>query len=66
MQTIKWGVIGPGSIATAFAHSIQDTNNSELISVFGRSKEKTIHFADSFNLKSYDDLEDFISSDDID
>ena len=66
MQTIKWGVIGPGSIATAFAHSIQDTNNSELISVFGRSKEKTIHFANSFNLKPYDNLKDFISSDEID
>ena len=44
MQIIKWGVIGPGSIATAFAHSIQDVNNSELVSVFGRSKEKTLHF----------------------
>ena len=66
MQTIKWGVIGPGSIATAFAHSIQDTDNSELISVFGRSKEKTIYFADSFNLQPYDNLEDFISSNEID
>ena len=66
MQTIKWGIIGPGAIATAFAYSIQGIDNSELIGVFGRSKEKTIHFANSFNLKSYDIFEDFISSNEID
>ena len=66
MQKIKWGIIGPGYIATAFAHSIQRASNSELISVFGRSKEKTNHFADLFNLQSFDALEDFISSDELD
>ena len=40
MQKIKWGVIGPGSIATGFAHSIKYCQNSELTSVFGRNEKK--------------------------
>ena len=39
MPKIKWGVIGTGSIANAFAHSIKHCNHSELISVYGRNKE---------------------------
>jgi len=66
MHQIKWGVIGPGSIATAFAHSIQGCHNSELAGVFGRTQEKTKQFADSFHIQCFATLQDFMSSDDID
>ena len=66
MHKIKWGVIGPGYIATAFAHSIKRCNNSELTSVFGRKEEKVSYFADLFSIKPFSSLQDFISSDDID
>ncbi|MBT3674424.1 MAG: gfo/Idh/MocA family oxidoreductase, partial [Proteobacteria bacterium] len=45
MQKIKWGIIGPGSIATGFAHSVEHCQNSELTGVFGRTKEKANDFA---------------------
>ena len=66
MQKIKWGIIGPGSIANAFAHSIKHSQNSELTGVFGRTKAKTNNFAQLFNIQSFGSLQDFLSSKDID
>ena len=66
MQKIKWGIIGPGSIATAFANSINHCQNSNLIGVFGRSKEKANDFAKQFKIQSFGSLQDFLSSEDID
>ena len=66
MKKIKWGIIGPGSIATAFAHSIKHCQNSELIGVFGRNEEKTLVFAKSFDIQSFQSLQQFLSASDID
>ena len=66
MQKIKWGIIGPGSIATGFAHSVEHCQNSELTGVFGRTKEKANDFAKLFNIQSFASLQDFLSSEDID
>ena len=66
MQKIKWGVIGPGSIATAFAHSIKHCQNSELTSVFGRNEGKTKVFAELFGIHPFSSLQDFIGSDEVD
>ena len=66
MQKIKWGIIGPGSIATAFANSINHCQNSNLIGVFGRSKKKANDFAKQFKIQSFGSLQDFLSSEDID
>ena len=45
MRKINWGIIGPGSIANAFSHSINATTNSQLVSVYGRNADKTDAFA---------------------
>ena len=66
MPNINWGIIGPGNIANAFAHSIKYCEKSNLISVFGRNEEKVNNFADKFNIKPYAKFEDFISSKEID
>ena len=66
MQKIKWGIIGPGSIATAFAHSIDRCQNSELTGVFGRSAEKANDFAKLFSIQSFGSLKDLLLSEDID
>ena len=66
MQKIKWGIIGPGSIAAGFAHSIGHCQNSELTGVFGRTKEKANDFAKLFNIQSFASLQDLLSSEDID
>ena len=66
MSKIRWGIIGTGSIATAFAHSIKYCQYSELIGVFGRSNEKLNSFSSKFDIKSYRDIDDLIASEEID
>ena len=66
MRQINWGIIGPGSIAKAFAYSILGTTNSKLISVFGRNPQKTDSFASKFQLNAHHRLSDFISSKETD
>ena len=53
MSKIRWGIIGTGSIASAFAHSIKYCQYSELIGVFGRGDEKLNSFSSKFDIKSY-------------
>ena len=61
MKQINWGIIGSGSIASAFGHSIKSTSNSKLISVFGRNVDATNAFAKKFSIDAYHQLEDFLS-----
>lgn len=66
MPKIRWGVIGTGAIANAFAHSIKHCNYSELISVYGRNKETLKVFSKKFNINGTDAVEKLVSSNDID
>ena len=61
MHKIKWGIIGSGNIAKAFAHSIKYCQNSELISVFGRNLEMVDQFSTKFDIAAFTDLDEFIS-----
>ena len=62
MKQINWGIIGSGSIASAFAHSIQSTSNSKLIGLYGRNVDSTNAFAKKFNFYAYYQLNDLLSS----
>ena len=66
MHKIKWGIIGSGNIAKAFAHSIKYCQNSELTSVFGRNSEMVDQFSTKFDIAAFTDLDEFISSNNID
>ena len=66
MHKIKWGIIGSGNIAKAFAHSIKYCQNSELTSVFGRNSEMVDQFSTKFDITAFTDLDEFISSNNID
>ena len=66
MNKVKWGIIGSGNIAKAFAHSIKYCENSDLVSIFGRNEETVNQFSTKFGIKPYTNLEDFISSNKID
>ena len=66
MPKIRWGVIGTGAIANAFAHSIKHCNYSELISVYGRNKETLKVFSTKFNINGIDAVEKILSSNDVD
>ena len=51
MTNIRWGIIGTGSIATAFAHSIKYSDNSSLVAVHGRNEKKLGDFCKKCNRK---------------
>ena len=66
MSKVRWGVIGTGSIANAFAHSIKHCNQSKLISVYGRNKETLQIFSQKFDVTGMNDIEELVSSNEID
>jgi len=66
MNKIKWGIIGSGNIADAFAHSVKYCQDSDLVSVFGRNEEAVKQFSTKFTIKSYTNLDSFFTSDEID
>jgi predicted dehydrogenase len=66
MNKVNWGIIGPGSIARAFAHSIKNTTSASLISVFGRNEDKSLSFANEFNINAENDLAKFLANPSLD
>jgi predicted dehydrogenase len=53
---VRWGVIGPGGIATRFADGISQLDEGEIVAVASRSQERAQDFADRFGIASaYDD-----------
>ncbi len=60
MKTIKWGILGTGSIARKFASDLQFAEGSELVAVGSRSKKGADDFAAEFPVKhchySYEEL----------
>jgi predicted dehydrogenase len=59
-KTIRWGILGAGTIAAQFAQGIQAAPDSELVAVGSRSAESAHRFADRFHIErrhaSYADL----------
>lgn len=57
---IRWGIMGPGGIARAFAKELITSDNAELQAVGSRSTERAKAFAETFGAKkaygSYDEL----------
>ncbi|MDA9315618.1 Gfo/Idh/MocA family oxidoreductase, partial [Gammaproteobacteria bacterium] len=66
MNKVKWGIIGSGNIANAFAHSVKYCQDSELVSIFGRNEEAVKQFSTKFAIEPYTKLDTFFSSDQID
>lgn len=66
MPKVRWGVIGTGSIANAFAHSIKHCKYSELIAVFGRNKETLQEFSSKFDAIWVNDIDELVTSNAID
>jgi len=66
MSKIRWSVIGTGSIANAFAHSIKHCKHSELIAAFGRNKEALQTFCEKFDVAGINDIDELVSSNQTD
>ena len=60
-RTIKWGIMGPGGIARAFAADLKTVDGAELVAVASKSKERAESFASEFGApQAYGDYEAFV------
>jgi len=66
-KTIKWGIIGPGKIATKFATDLATVKHATLVAVASRSQEKADEFAVKFNAKkAYNSYLELAQDDEVD
>lgn len=66
-DTIRWGILGPGSIARSFATGLQSTPDAELVAVGSRSQERADAFGDEFHVpRRHDSYEALAADDEVD
>ena len=69
MQKIRWGIIGPGSIANNFADGLMNSYSGQLVGIASKNDDRRKSFGDKYNVhddfrfNSYDDI---INSEHID
>ncbi|HRR06843.1 MAG TPA: aldo/keto reductase [Victivallales bacterium] len=64
---IKWGIIGAGAIANAFAHGIKQSSTGELIAIGSREKSKADNFAKQWNIpRAYASYQELLNDQEID
>lgn len=68
MQSLKWGIIGPGNIAKDFVRDLALVNPvQEVIAVLGHHNDSTQAFCREFFIeKAFDKLEDFVGKAGVD
>ena len=63
LQTIRWGVAGPGRAAGRFAEGLQTVPGVQLAAVWGRNPERARRFADRFQIESvFESFGDLVSA----
>jgi predicted dehydrogenase len=66
-KKIKWGILGPGTIAHQFAKGLMDIDDAELYAIVSRSQEKADEFGDAYGVeKRYSDYQAFLTDEAID
>ena len=48
MQTVRWGILGPGKISRSFAAALQEAQGAELVAVGSRNLNRASAFAAEF------------------
>jgi predicted dehydrogenase len=67
VKTIRWGIVGTGSIANSMARMIQLADASEIGAVSSRRMESAQEFANRHSVpNAYDSWQEMITSDDVD
>ena len=66
-HVVRWGVVGPGAIATGFADAMQQTDGGTIVAVASRSTERAAAFGDRFAIPTrYGDYEALAAAPDVD
>ena len=66
-MTVRWGVIGPGGIATQFATGMELVDDGEIVAVASRSQERADAYGDRFGVtRRYDASEALVEDPDVD
>jgi predicted dehydrogenase len=67
MSSVRWGIIGTGKIARAFATALKDTPDAQLVAVGSRSLDAAQAFAAGFDApQAYGSYQSLVDSPDID
>jgi len=66
MQTIRWGILGTGGIARAFAHALRQTPDARLVAVGSRTAASAQAFAAEFGARACTSYEALVAASDID
>jgi|TARA_B110000263_G_scaffold98719_1_gene86266 predicted dehydrogenase len=69
MEKIKWGIIGPGSIANNFADGLSESHSGQLVGIASKNEDRRKNFGDKYNIHEdfrFNTYEDIINSEHID
>ena len=67
METIRWGIAGPGNIANKFAKAVKNVEGAQLVAVAARSLEKGQAFAQNHGIaRVFGSFEEMAFSDEVD
>ncbi|MHC4557304.1 MAG: Gfo/Idh/MocA family protein [Planctomycetota bacterium] len=66
MKTWNFGIVGAGLIADFHAKAISDISNAKLIGCCDKILERAKKLADKFGVRTFDDYEDMVKSEEID
>ena len=69
MEKIKWGIIGPGSIANNFADGLKSSYSGQLVSIASKNDDRRKKFGDKYDIHPdfrFDNYDDIINSEHID
>jgi predicted dehydrogenase len=63
----RWGILGPGNIAHAFATALREGTRQEVVAVGSRSAQRAHDFADEFGVPTaYGTYEELVADPDVD
>ena len=69
MNKIRWGIIGPGSIANNFADALKQSYSGELTAIASLNDQRRNNFGDKYNIQNnlrFDDYDSLLDSDCVD
>ena len=69
MSKVRWGIIGPGSIANNFADALMSCYSGELKGIASRSEDRLNNFGNKYNINEsfrFSNYDDLLNSEDID